>query len=263
MVQIERIDLVVGDLATAQRFYVEALGFAAIETSRAPGVQRATLRLGQTRIDLMAFDAPGAAYPTPCAANDSWFQHFAIAVSDMVAAYAELSRYSHEPISVGGPQLLPPSTGSVTAYKFRDPEGHPLELSFNPATAGAAGATTSGSAASAAKPFIGIDHSAIVVADPDASIAFYTKLGFRVTKRLVNTGPEQDRLDGLADVELDIIVLTAVAGPHLELLHYRRPLPGPAVVVAPADIAATRLALSGAGEVGRRRDPDGHWLELV
>jgi catechol 2,3-dioxygenase-like lactoylglutathione lyase family enzyme len=158
---------------------------------------------------------------------------------------------------------LPPSTGSVTAYKFRDPEGHPLELSFNPAAAGAAGAATSGSVTSVAKPFIGIDHSAIVVTDPDASIAFYTKLDFRVAERLVNTGLEQDRLDGLADVELVIIVLAAAAGPHLELLHYRRPLPGLAVVVAPADIAATRLVLSGAGEVGRRRDPDGHWLELV
>jgi catechol 2,3-dioxygenase-like lactoylglutathione lyase family enzyme len=88
MVQIERIDLVVGDLAAAQRFYVEALGFAAIGTSRAPGVQRAMLQLGQTRIDLLAFDAPGAAYSTPCAANDPWFQHFAIAVSDMAAAYS-------------------------------------------------------------------------------------------------------------------------------------------------------------------------------
>ena len=32
-----------------------------------------------------------------------------------------------------GPQLLPPSTGSVTAFKVRDPDGHPLELSYNPA----------------------------------------------------------------------------------------------------------------------------------
>jgi catechol 2,3-dioxygenase-like lactoylglutathione lyase family enzyme len=212
---------------------------------------------------LLAFDVPGAAYPIPCAANDPWFQHFAINVSDMAAADAQLSRYSRGPISVGGPQLLAPSTGSVTAYKFRDPEGHPLELSFNPAAAGATGAATSSNAASVAKPFIGIDHTAIVVADPDASIAFYTKLGFRLTKRLVNTGPEQDRLDGLVDVELDIIVLTAAAGPHLELLRYRRPLPGPPVEVAPSDIAATRLVLSGTGEVGRRRDPDGHWLELV
>ncbi len=253
MVQIERIELVVGDLAAAQRFYVEALGFDTLDREaggRENGVKRARLRLGTTRLDLLAFDTPGAPYPVPRAANDPWFQHFAIAVSDMTAAYAHLSQYPHEPISTGGPQLLPPGTGSVTAYKFRDPDGHPLELSFNPAAD-----------LSAAAPFAAIDHSAIAVVDLEASIAFYTGLGFRVAERLVNTGPEQERLDALADVVLDIVVLTCQAGPHLELLHYRRPLPGTVLAVAPADIAATRLVASETYGGGLQRDPDGHWLE--
>ncbi len=255
MVQIERIELVVGDLDRAQRFYVEALGFTVVPEASgtaANGIRRAALRLGTTRLDLLAYDTRGAAYPATRAANDPWFQHFAIAVSDMPAAYARLSQYAPEPISIGGPQLLPPSTGSVTAYKFRDLDGHPLELSFNPAAPHVPMAL-----------FTGIDHSAIAVADVEASVAFYTGLGFHVAERLVNTGPAQDRLDGLSGVVLDIIVLTAAAGPHRELLHYRSPLPGMGATVAAQDVAATRLVLSGKGDQGIRRDPDGHYVEVV
>lgn len=255
MVQIGCIELVVGDLDRARRFYVEALGFAvAPEASGTAtnGIRRAALRLGTTRLDLLAYDTPGAAYPATRAANDPWFQHFAVAVSDMPAAYARLSGHGHESMSIGGPQLLPPSTGSVTAYKFRDPDGHPLELSFNPANPHVSTAL-----------FTGIDHSAIAVDDVEASVAFYTGLGFQVAERLVNTGPEQDRLDGLSGVVLDIIVLTATAGPHLELLHYRCPSPKTGVAIAAEDVAATRLVLSGVGEQGMRRDPDGHYLEVV
>lgn len=260
MVQIERIALVVADLDAAQRFYVEALGFEAlaapIREAGHDGVARRALRLGTTRLDLLSYDPPGAAYPAKRAANDPWFQHFAIAVTDMTAAYAQLSKHPHEAISTGGPQLLPPSTGSVTAYKFRDPDGHPLELSFNPAAASAGQAVSS-------TLFTGIDHSAIAVADLEASIAFYTGLGFRVAERLVNTGPEQDRLDGLPGVVLDIIVLTGAAGPHLELLHYRSPPPGGRLAVAAGDLAATRLLLSGAGRGGLERDPDEHLIDLI
>ena len=256
MVQITRIELVVRDLDALQRFYVEALGFEAVRTVREVDAKRAVLRLGETRLDLVAYDTPGADYPAARASSDPWFQHFAIAVSDMPAAYAQLSACPQTPISTGGPQLLPPSTGSVTAYKFRDPEGHPLELSFNPA------ARVNGAAANAA-PFLGIDHSAIAVADPAASIAFYTGLGFYVAEQLVNTGLAQDRLDGLPGVVLDIIVLTADANPHLELLHYRSPLPVTVLTVAPEDVAATRLVLSGAGAIGSTRDPDGHWLITI
>jgi len=252
MVQIERVELVVGDLDAARRFYVEALGFAASGIGRESAVERATLRLGTTRLDLLAGHSPGAAYPKPRAANDPWFQHFAVAVSDMAAAYAQLSKFPHEPISTGGPQLLPPSTGSVTAYKFRDPDGHPLELSFNPAAE-----------ITAAGLFTGIDHSAVAVADLEASVAFYTGLGFHVAARLVNTGPEQDRLDGLPGVVLDIVVLTGEAGPHLELLHYRSPVATSAAIVASEDVAATRLVLSGPAGAGGRRDPDGHRIELM
>ncbi|MGI4877239.1 MAG: VOC family protein [Janthinobacterium lividum] len=280
VVRIDRIALTVADLAGTSAFYEQALGFSRVAVTApgatAPGVPAvATLALGGQTIELACFDPGGRAYPADRAANDPWFQHFAIAVSDMSAAYARLEGSGHRSISTGGPQQLPPSTGSVVAYKFRDPEGHPLELSFNPAVPAGANAAT----------FLGIDHSAIAVADLDRSVAFYTGvLGLIYGVHLVNIGPAQDRLDGLADTRVDIVTLqTAEAGPHLELLYYASPRAARSDdLPAPGDVAATRLIMAvddlagmterlmeaGAAFVtfpGERtiiRDPDGHLIEL-
>ncbi len=53
-----------------------------------------------------------------------------IVVADMAAAPTRSLRgcQGWQPISRDGPQRLPANTGDVTAFKFRDPEGHPLEL---------------------------------------------------------------------------------------------------------------------------------------
>ena len=62
--------------------------------------------------------------------------------------------------------------------------------------------------------------------DIERSLAFYTELlGFHVAGRSLNRGSGQDRLDGLAGCEVDVVALepAAVAVPHVELLHYRRP----------------------------------------
>ncbi|THD80504.1 MAG: glyoxalase [Phenylobacterium sp.] len=257
-VRIARIGLTVGDLAAAAGFYCDALGFEPAGAAARTGARAQLLRLGEQEIELIAFDAPGRPYPEPRAANDPWFQHFAVVVSDMDAAYGRLARHGQRPISRGGPQLLPPSTGSVTAYKFRDPDGHPLELSHIP---------NSDWAARPGRPFLGVDHSAIAVADLAASIAFYEGLGLSVAGRGVNQGPEQDRLDGLDGVVLDIVSLTTPEpSPHIELLHYRAP-PSTAAPrrFAPNDIGATRLVMQvgGVAPPGPIHDPDGHLLELV
>jgi catechol 2,3-dioxygenase-like lactoylglutathione lyase family enzyme len=267
------IALNVTDLSAARAFYERALGFAA-----SPGSET-RLRLGAQEIELHASSAPGRPYPEPRAANDPWFQHFAIAVSDMGAAYARLAGFAAQPISHGGPQRLPASTGGVTAYKFRDPDGHPLELSLIPHSAW----TRPGAAR--AGPFQGVDHCGLAVRDLAASVAFYTQvLGFTPGERLLNQGPEQDRLDGLDGVRLDIAVLkTAEPGPHIELLHYRQPICAAAPInLRPPDIAATQLVLQVAdlatthAALAARglwlkaeaaailtRDPDGRWLRLI
>ena len=52
----------------------------------------------------------------------------------------------------------------------------------------------------------GIDHSAIVVADAERSIAFYPDvLNMSVRARQVNQGPPQDKLDALGGTEVDVV----------------------------------------------------------
>ncbi len=281
VLQIARIGLNVTDLQAACAFYAGALGFSRAPEGALASASSAVLRLGGQELELRV--SRGRPYPEPRAANDPWFQHFAIAVSDMHAAYARLSTHVQQPISQGGPQLLPPSTGSVTAYKFRDPDGHPLELSYIPGSAWLAQARKPDDG-----PCIGIDHSALAVADLARSAAFYRDvLGFAPAGASLNQGVEQDHLDGLKQVRLDIAAFSAAeGGPHIELLHYRSPAAasttGP---IGVDDIAATRLRLRIADmpaldrllEVANVRsnpggnardhqliqDPDGHWLELA
>lgn len=300
--RIERIGLTVADLEAASAFYEQALGFqrTARETRSGPGfaalmgvedvrAEAAILRLGAQEIELVQFSPAGRSYPAERRANDPWFQHFAIVVGDMDAAYERLTAVGGSTaISTGGPQRLPPATGSIIAYKFRDPEGHPLELSwFPPALAGPTWRDPPAGAV-----FLGVDHSAIAVSDAEAGARFYIDgLGWRQAAQQVNTGPTQERLDGLAEAEVEIVSLEpGVGGPHLELLAYRRPQTGAAAVdLAPQDLAATRLILGSSAiepllvrlqaaggrqvskgvvtlEDGSRaaliRDADGHLLEL-
>jgi catechol 2,3-dioxygenase-like lactoylglutathione lyase family enzyme len=274
--QIALITLNVADLERACSFYCCALGFERLSTVKSPGHIAGILRLGGRTIELVQHDRPGRAYPLPRSANDPWFQHFAVRVCDMAAAYDQLTGHGHEPISEGGPQLLPPSTGSVTAYKFRDPDGHPLEVSYDPAADNAP--------ADGVGPFVCVDHSALSARDLDVSAAFYVEvLGLTPTARLLNQGPAQDRLDGLANVQLDIAVLKAAAGPHIELLHYRSPEPSALpIALSSSDIADTcltmvvadlrglthrleerRLSWRGVADDILTRDPDGHALRLT
>ena len=252
--RLDRLALNVRDLDRSVAFYAGALDATMVARS-ATGVR---LAVGAQRIELVQ-RADARPYPEPRAANDPWFQHFAIAVADMAAAHARLVHHDPEPITRGGPQLLPPSTGSVTAYKFRDPDGHPLELSHAPASDWSR-------APHDGKLFLGIDHSALAVGDLDASIAFYTRLGFRLGTRSLNQGPEQARLDGLDGATVAIAtLLTPDPGLHIELLQYRSPAPQPARDLLPGDIAATEtvLARSDRVDLSQLTDPDGHLLRFT
>lgn len=249
---ITRIDRTVADLAASERFYIEALGFMVVENGpthaallAAPLLRQTTLRRGAQLIALQQRHPGGHNAP---AANDQSFQHLALPVPDMNAALAQLAPFDPVAISRGGPQHLPPRSGGATAYKFRDPDGHPLELIQFPGRARA-----------------GIDHSAIVVADVERSIAFYRDtLGFAVATRQTNTGPEQNRLDGLSGTEVEVVALQpATPTPHLELLAYRKP---PVEVASPDPHPATRLVLVTTGldqPATLIQDPDGHALILL
>jgi catechol 2,3-dioxygenase-like lactoylglutathione lyase family enzyme len=161
---------------------------------------------------------PDQAYPPEVPAWSTLFQHFAIVVSDMAAAYATLSaQKGWRPISMAGPQVLPASSGGVAAFKFRDPEGHPLELLAFPSNA-----DSEIWEKSRANSCLGIDHSAISVADTSRSASFYRRLGLQRSGGSHNTGPEQDKLDNIKGAVVEVTALAPPEPtPHVELLCYQ------------------------------------------
>ena len=213
------------------------------------GGERLPMRIGGQRVDLDRFDRPGRPYPVDANAADLRFQHLALVTDDVVSAWARAKAYGATPISAHGPVTLPASSGGVTAIKFRDPEGHPLEfLQF----------ARDADSAWQGRGILGIDHSAISVADSGASLRFYTGLGLKPGSATVNRGATQDALDGLADVVVDVVPLSPPRDtPHLELLGYRTPPGRPAAPGAANDTAATRIAWR-ADRDALLRDPDGH-----
>ena len=253
--RIASIALVVDDITEAELFFEEAFDFVTLERrvgDRAQaelyGVPDALVRetimaLDEQRLSLLAFDAPGAPYPHGSTSSDLWFQHFAIIVSDMDAAYAQLTAAKRfTPISEDGPVVLPESSGGVTAFKFRDGDGHPLELLAFPAGKGPdAWERKRGDGL-----FLGIDHTAISVPDTARSIDFFARaFGLTLGPQTENEGPEQSRMDAVADARVTVSGLMPKSAPaHLELLGYRvgdrRPISGS---TTSRDIAATHVVL--------------------
>lgn len=229
------------------------------------GAESIALSLGSQRIDLLQFDFPGRIYPAGALSSDLIFQHFAIMVTDMRQAYQKLLCVEGwSPISNGGPQRLPESSGGVTAFKFRDPDGHPLELiAFPPDGIPLAWKADRGL-------FAGIDHSAIVVRDTPRSIAYYEALGLSVMSRSLNSGIEQEKLDGICGPRLEVTALAPhQPTPHIELLCYGSGARHPHGVPRSNDVAATRVIMeterTAEGRVACRRlcDPDGHRFLIV
>src|SRR5271170_312493 len=191
---IDRITLVVSDLDRAEDDYVRTFGCSVehrsdIERSLT-GVlcippargRRSLLRLGRERIELLEFtDSAGRPYPSDSTSTDLWFQHMAIIVNDMTDAHQRvMANRRLRPISRNGPVHLPDNSGGVTAFKFRDHDGHPLELLAFP-QGHVPGAWRD---ASGAGSFLGVDHTAIAVSDTAGStMSFGSVFGFSVGAR--------------------------------------------------------------------------------
>jgi catechol 2,3-dioxygenase-like lactoylglutathione lyase family enzyme len=274
--RILKISRVVSDIGRSATFYERVLSFkTGSRTQIDPKILEALgiadnsaeempMRLGTEEIVLVQFATKGQPYPAESRGNDLWFQHLAIVVSDMDAAYAHLSRYSDwHPITTGGPQLLPHASGSVKAFKFRDPDGHPLELIWFPPGVGRAkrGGTKT------KRTFLGIDHSALSVTATRSSVGFYKNLGFRVSSRSLNHGVAQNRLDGLPEARVRVTGLRASdeLGPGLELLAYKPT--GRRQTLSATDLATDWITLdAGAGDHTDPIllvDPDGHRIVLL
>ncbi len=229
------------------------------------GASVVTLGLGDEVVEFLQFDRPGRPYPKDAASSDLCFQHFAIVVTDINAAYQRLvSAPGWTAISIDGPQQLPASSGGVTAFKFRDPDGHPLEFLAFPFDR----IPPRWQSRPQGSLFLGIDHSAISVAVDAASIEFYRGLGFRVAAHSFNSGPEQERLDAVRHAQVGVTALEPrQTTPHVELLCYRSVSRGESSVVRGNDVAATRLVFDVDGSSTESApqgliDPDGHRLVI-
>ncbi len=253
---IDRITLIVSDLDRAEDDYVRTFGCRVEQRAdidpaltrvlcirRARG-RRSLLRLGRERIELLEFtDSAGRPYPLGSTSTDLWFQHMAIIVNDMSDAYQRvMANRRFRPISRSGPVRLPDSSGGVTAFKFRDNDGHPLELLALPdGRVPGQWPKVNGTGS-----FLGVDHTAIAVSDTASSTRFFGSVfGFSTGTRTENRGPEQADLDDVEDVHVSVTRLAPdLPAPRLELLHYhvgtRRPIPPH---TASNDIVATHSAV--------------------
>ena len=214
---------------------------------------RIAMSLGRSRVDLERFDHPGHPYPGDTTARDLVFQHLALVTDDAEAAWCLARDAGAAPISRERPVTLPKSAGGVTAVKFRDPEGHPLEFLQFPR---------------GAKPdwngtgIMGIDHSAISVSDIESSRRFYVRHGLSEAGVTVNHGPTQDALDGLDGVVVDVVPMNpADKPPHVEMLGYRHPVGRAVRPWSANDLAATRIVWRSNADA-LIRDPDGHLHQL-
>ncbi len=294
---LRTIGLTVFDLDRTERFYRDTLDLRTVARRHlkdsslnallglpAGPVEVLTMQVGDQQVEFTQFARPGRPYPADSQSPDLWFQHFAIVVSDMDAAYTRIRAAGVQPISLSGPETLPERNGGVRAFKFRDHDGHPLELLWFPPGQGRAFWQRR------AGLFLGIDHSAIAIASTEKSLAFYQGLlGLHTAYTGTNEGETQERLDGAAGAVVRITGLQTAApeGPGIEFLKYERPATGrPAAGIRADDAAHGHLTLAvdglqeilAAPEVQRLSasaiplsrevcsasivDPDGHVLVL-
>jgi catechol 2,3-dioxygenase-like lactoylglutathione lyase family enzyme len=248
---VRSIALPVEDLASSERFFVDALGFRREGTERTragneldaltglAGARSTSrrLRIGLEQIELVHFDAPsGRPAPTDTRSHDLWFQHLALVTSDIARSSGRVLAQGAGAISAG-PQTIPPSNpaaSGIRAFYFRGPSAHPLELIYFPPGKGMP--RWQGRSNGAA---LGIDHTAIAVSNTERSRKFYADLlGLRVAGTSFNFGPEQEALSGVPGARVRITGLRGPEGPGVELLEYEAPKGGRA---SPDDTRATDL----------------------
>ena len=247
---IDSVGFTVSNMDRSIAFYTEVLTFRKISDIESSGrefelltgvfgarARLVRLALGDEQIELTEFRAPaGRPFPADTRANDRWFQHIAIIVSDMSRAYERLAASGVARASTE-PQRLPDwnlAAGGIEAYYFRDPDGHFLEILHFPESKGDARWHRPNPL------FLGIDHTAIVTGDTDRALALYRDLlGLRVAGGATNYGVEQEHLNNVFGARLRITTLRSANGPGIELLDYLAPSDGRPV---PLDLHSNDLA---------------------
>lgn len=232
------VSITVSDMDEALAFYTQVLPFKKISDVEVAGtdyeqlqgvfgirMRVVQLQLGRETIELIDYLTPGGRpIPVDSRSNDLWFQHIAIVVRDMDAAYQHLRKHNVQHASTG-PQKLPgyiTAAAGIEAFYFRDPDGHNLEIIYFPPDKG--------------DPrwqeptddlFLGIDHTAIAISNTPTSRDFYeTLLGFKLAGQSENYGLEQEHLNNVFGARLLISGIKAPTGPGIEFLEYLAPAGG-------------------------------------
>jgi catechol 2,3-dioxygenase-like lactoylglutathione lyase family enzyme len=309
VVGVRSMGMTVSDMDRSVAFYSDVLAFKPVSDVEVDGPEYDELwgifgvrarvvrmQLGEQQLELIEFLAPPdlRAIPAPSYSNDLWFQHFAIVVRDMDAAWAQLRKHHVRQISPR-PQTIPisnPAAAGIKAIKFRDPDGHNLELLWFPEGKGNPIWKKPGT-----NLFLGIDHTAITVRSTENSIKFYRDiLGFTVAGGTVNDGTEQAHLDSLPGARARVTGMTTEAGtPGVEFLEYDLPTAGRPfpidshptdlwhwqTTLIVLDVEAAAAAMRGTAQFVSStvvtvpdkvlgftkgfqvRDPDGHALQIV
>ncbi len=229
-VQVQKVRVIsstVSDAERSQKFYTEAFSFklvsditveesyySQLEGIKPTQIRIVTLQLGDEAIELIEYlDLKSKPIPTDSQSNDLWFQHLAIVVSDIDRAYDHVKSLAIETIS-SGLQTLP---SGIRAFKFKDPDGHDLEIIWFPPEL-----SKDKWQQNTEELFLGIDHSAITVADTEESLEFYRDLlGMEVEESNINSGEIQAHLDGLPEAKVRVTSLRSQQGGlGIELLDY-------------------------------------------
>jgi catechol 2,3-dioxygenase-like lactoylglutathione lyase family enzyme len=284
---VDSIGIPVRDMERSRAFYRDVFGFREIADREVFGepyeklygvfgvrLRAVRMQLGDEFIELMHFQTPrGRPLPGDSRANERWFQHVAIIVSDMPKAYAILRAHRVGYASTA-PQRLPdwnPNAGGIEAFYFRDPDDNHLEVLAFPPGKGAAKWQRKDAV------FLGIDHTAIVVTNTERSLGFWRdQLGLEVAGASENHGTEQEHLNNVQGAHLRITALRAARGPGIEFLEYLAPRTGRDIPPDSSPLDAwywqvnlrARAAVAGAAALPARelgfargsivRDPDGH-----
>jgi catechol 2,3-dioxygenase-like lactoylglutathione lyase family enzyme len=235
--RVKMIGFTVADVEREADFFTRVLQFEKVadfrlvgsEYARMEGVFNANmhivhLRLGEQIVELTQYVSPptGRPIPVPSYSNDEWFEHMAIVVRDMDAAYKVLQKNNVQQISAYPITIPQTNSGAagIKAIKFHDPEGHDLELLYYPPGKGET---------SFHKPtsrlFLGLSHTAMTVGSTEKGVTFYRDvLGLEVGGVTLNTGETQEVLDNLFNDTCHITPMVPVsAPPHIEFLDYKTP----------------------------------------
>jgi catechol 2,3-dioxygenase-like lactoylglutathione lyase family enzyme len=244
---VDAVGFTVGDMDRSVDFFSKVLSFEKVSETEVTGgeyerlqgvlglrMRVVRMKLGDEQIELTEYLAPrGRPIPVDSRSNDRWFQHIAIITSDMDRAYQWLRKNKVESASTG-PQRLPDwnkNAGGIKAFYFKDPDGHALEILQFPDDKGDPKWQRLAKQ-DAGKLFLGVDHTAIVVSDTDASLKFYRDaLGMQIAGESENFGIEQERLNNVFGARLRITAIRAGdgragSGPGIEFLEYLAPRNG-------------------------------------